>query len=112
MAMTTKSIYENMARIERVEEKLKYYESKMKFYKNELKHYEYMDAVEYSFVERRAFEYERKFAATCAELREMKIELRGKYNLDAYGYDSPGLVDDSYYEKKFKTDGYFVAIKF
>ena len=46
------------------------------------------------------------------DLREYKVSLRELYNMDAFGYDSPCNMDDQYYEKKFRQDGYLNGIKF
>lgn len=45
-------------------------------------------------------------------LRQIKLAAEADYNLDAYSRSCPVPMEDEYYERKLKTEGYIVCIKF
>ena len=47
-----------------------------------------------------------------ARLRETLRSANSDYNLDAYSRSCPVPMEDDYYERKLKAEGYIVCIKF
>lgn len=98
-------------------ENIKQLEAKVKYYKEMKDYYETLfmncdlNNPDIARIERDMKYYQVRFKDSLMILRELKIELRDICNVDAFGYDCPCRLDDSYYEKKFKHDGYLVGIR-
>lgn len=110
MTARTGSLKCKLEKIRKLEADVRDYKEKKELYESMLTSGSLNDE-EYDYAKMKADYYQHAFGHSCDELREMKIELRKDCNVDAFGYDSPGIVDDSYYEKMFKNYGYLVGIR-
>lgn len=110
MGMTTVSFKKKLEEIKTLESKLRDYKQKKHVYETLLLTDNLSDE-EYDYANMKADYYQHAFTCTCIRLREIKTELRNICNVDAFGYDSPCIMNDSYYDKKFKADGYLVGIR-
>lgn len=110
MAMTTVSFKKKLEEVKQLESDLRGYKEKKHVYETLLMTDKLSDE-EYNYANMKADYYQHAFNYTCDRLRQLKTELRDICNVDAFGYDSPCAMDDSYYDRKLKTNGYLVGIK-
>lgn len=110
MGMTTVIFKKKREEIKTLESKLRDYKQKKRAYETLLLTDNLSDE-EYEYANMKADYYQHAFTYTCIRLREIKTELHDNCNVDAFSYDSPCIMDDRYYEKKFKADGYLVGIR-
>ena len=111
MAMTNSCLKKQMDSIKEYENRVKHYKELKDLYE-ELFNQGIMLDDKRRNVEHMMRRYRAEYDASVKNLHLYKMELNNTYNVDAFGYDTPILLDDSYYEKRFKQHGCFVGIKF
>ena len=98
-------------------EKLVKMEEDVKRYKKLKDLYEtmYYEGIEYDDGRRRVFDmlviYRRAFDNSVDELNEYKSKLDKIVNLDAFSRDYTDVLDDDYYDRQFKQNGYIIGIR-
>lgn len=110
MAMTTGSFRKKLEKIRQLESDLRGYKEKCHLYET-LVLADSLSSEERDYAEMKADYYQYACLHTIARIRELKNELSDICNVQAFGYDSPCVMDDSYYDRKFRTDGYFNGIR-
>lgn len=110
MAMTTVSLKQKMEQVRELEADVKYYKAQKDLYELHYQNGIVQDERGMN-VETLMRRYRNAYEYSIERLRLYKLELDKICNMEAFGYDSPILLDESWYEKQFKQNGYFIGIR-
>lgn len=103
--MKTMNVWERQ--LNEVREDIKFLEESIKYY-SDIANAVGLTEYEEGMLRHTQIELKKKIS----KLHMLRLEYERDYNLEALGHYCPVPMEDEYYERKLKTEGYIVCIKF